>query len=123
MDDILIYANTKEEYDKRLKGVLKISKKHKVTLNLDNCEFSMNTVRFLWQIINGFGIKANPRKVQAVMAMSRPQNVTELRTFLGMANHLNKFTHHLSENTKLLHELLSTKRHWCWDQCSSERII
>ena len=66
MDNTLIYTSTKEEHDRRPKGVLKILKKHKVTLNLEKCEFSMNTVRFLWQIINGSGIKAIPRKVQAV---------------------------------------------------------
>ena len=59
MDNTLIYTSTKEEHDRRPKGVLKILKKHRVTLNLEKCEFSMNTVRFL--IINGSRIKSNPK--------------------------------------------------------------
>ncbi len=41
--------------------------------------------------------------------------MSELRTFLGMVNHLNKFVPRLSDKTKPLRDLLSTKNLWCWE--------
>ena len=44
-----------------------------------------------------------------------PKDVTELRRFLEMVNHLGKFAAHLSEKTKPLRDLLSSKNQWCWN--------
>ena len=48
--------------------------------------------------------------------MNEPTNTTELRRFLGMidSNQLSKFTPHLSNITKLLRDLLSTRNLWIW---------
>ena len=48
--------------------------------------------------------------------MNEPENVTELRRFLGMTTQLSKFTPHLSETTKPLRDLLSTKNSWVWSE-------
>ena len=39
-----------------------------------------------------------------------------LRRFLGMVTQLGKFTPSLAETSKLLHDLLSKKNSWCWDE-------
>ena len=57
--------------------------------------------------------------------MVPPTNVKELRRFMGMTNHLSKFTPNLSETTKSLCNLLSKKNHWTWEepqQTSFEKI-
>jgi transposase InsO family protein len=46
--------------------------------------------------------------------MEAPQNVTELRRFLGMANQLGKFSKDLAEITQPLRVLLSNKQSWNW---------
>ena len=53
--------------------------------------------------------RADPDKVQVIQDMKEPENISELRNFLGMTTQLSKFTPHLSETTKLLCDLLSTK--------------
>ena len=112
MDDILVYAASKVEHDRRLKTVLHLLKKHGVTLTKEKCEFSKDKVG---QIIEGSIIKPDPNKIKAVREMSRPTSVSELRMFLGMVNHLSKFAPHMSNKTKPLSDLLSTKSHWRWD--------
>ena len=52
--------------------------------------------------------------------MNEPTNTTELRRFLGMTNQLSKFTPHLSNITKPLRDLLSTRNSWIWGPVQQE---
>ena len=109
IDDILIYGKTQAEHDKRLHAVLLKIAEAGITLNDKKCEISQSQVKFLGQIVDGNGIHPDPGKVTAVKQMNAPTNITELRRFLGMVNQLAKFTPQLSEATKPLRELLSSK--------------
>ena len=115
MDDILIFGKSKHDHDKSLKLVLEVLKKHNVTLNKEKCKFSQCRVKFLGQIVDESGIRPDPEKVRAVNDLPSPTDVSELRRFLGMVNHLSKFAPHLSDKTKPLRHLLSTKSHWIWE--------
>jgi hypothetical protein len=42
-------------------------------------------VIFLGHVISAEGILVDPRKVKAVLKWERPTNVTEIRSFLGLA--------------------------------------
>ncbi|RVE55527.1 hypothetical protein OJAV_G00235410 [Oryzias javanicus] len=84
-----------------------------VTLN-DKCEFSKNKIKFLGQIIEASGVSPDPEKVKAITAMQEPSNVSEVRRFLGMANHLGKFLPHLAEKTRPLRDLLKKSNMWSW---------
>ena len=48
--------------------------------------------------------------------MEAPQNITELRRFLGMVNQLGKFLPNLATATERLCGLLSTGSSWHWGQ-------
>ena len=48
--------------------------------------------------------------------MEEPKSVSDLRRFLGMCNHLSKFSLDLVETTKPLRDLLSKKNTWVWDE-------
>ena len=54
--------------------------------------------------------------------MKRPQNVSDVRRFLGMVNHLQKFADNLAEKTKLLRDLLSTTNQWYWGQAQEKTL-
>ncbi len=124
MDDVLVWGATQVEHDKRLWRVLSRLQGAGVTLN-DKCEFSKRKVKFLGQIIGESGVSADPDKMEAVRAMKEPCNISEVRRFLGMVNHLGKFVHHLAEKTQLLRDLLKKSNMWVWgpqQQEAFERI-
>ena len=87
-----------------------------MTLNKTKCQFSQKQVLFLGQLIDGTGIKPDPAKVLAIQRMPTPKNISELRRFLGMVNHLSKFTPCLADKTKPLRDLLVKDRHWVWGE-------
>ena len=116
MDDVLIYGAGQAEHDSCLRAVLERLQTAGVTLNAQKCVFNKRRIRFLGHVIDGDGIHPDPQKVSAVLQMDRPQNVTDLRRFMGMANQLGKFSPNLAELSQPLRELLSTKRVWSWGQ-------
>ena len=102
IDDILIYGRNQEEHDKRLSDMLNKLQQAGVTLNKEKCKFSTSCIQFLGQQVDSQGIRPDPEKVNAIQQMAQPTNVKELRRFLGMTNHLSKFTPNLAETTKSL---------------------
>ena len=100
MDDVLIYGKTQEQHDHCLLNVLQTMQSAGMTLNKTKCQFSQKQVLFLGQLIDGTGIKPDPAKVLAIQKMPTPKNISELRRFLGLVNHLSKFTPCLADKTK-----------------------
>ena len=120
IDDVLVFGPTEAEHDSRLTAVLQRLEREKVTLNADKCEFKKSEVRFLGHVVNKNGISPDPRKTKAVLEMESPQNLTELRRFMGMINQLGKFSPRLAELSQPLRELLSTKRQWLWSSSQEQ---
>ena len=114
MDDVLIFGSNQEEHDTRLVAVMTRIEAAGVTLNSEKCEFNKKRVKFLGHIIDQDGIRADPDKIAAIINMEAPSNVPELRRFLGMANHLGKFSPKLAQLSQPLRELLSKKHSWTW---------
>ena len=120
MDDVLIYASTEEEHDCRLRRVLDRIASAGVTLNLSKCLFKQKEIKFLGQIISAEGVSPDPEKIKAIVDMPPPENIHGLRQFMGMINQLGKFCSRLTDLTKPLRELLSSKNEWCWGKAQQE---
>ena len=55
-------------------------------------------------IINGQGVKPDPKLVEGIQKFTRPDNLTKLRSFLGLAQ---QFAHFIPNLPKASHDLLS----------------
>ena len=82
-----------------------------MTLIPEKCEFCCRRVR---HIIDGTGIRADPEKIQGIVQTATPQNVSEVRRFLGTVNQMSKFSPHLADSTRPLRELLEHDSVWHW---------
>ncbi|XP_048759371.2 uncharacterized protein K02A2.6-like [Ostrea edulis] len=114
MDDILIFATTQGQHDAILENILSILKDNGLTLNNKKCEFSKSSVTFLGHVIDEKGIRVESQKVKAILDMRKPENVSDIRRFLGMVNQLNRFSPKLAERSQPLRELLKLKNAWMW---------
>ena len=89
-------------------------------MNPEKCEFSRRQLKFAGHNLSAHGIGPDTDKTAAIEKMERPINVSELRRFLGMINHLQKFIKNLSEKTRPLRDLLSSKNEWLWGPAQEE---
>ncbi|MDA8002261.1 MAG: Ty3/Gypsy family RNase HI domain-containing protein, partial [Alphaproteobacteria bacterium] len=71
-------------------------------------------VEYLGYIISADGIQPSAEKVRALMEAPRPENTTQLRSFLGLLNFYNKFLPQSSTWLAPLHQLLKQNAKWAW---------
>lgn len=87
-------------------------------LKKSKCVFLVQEVSYLGYIISKDGVKADPAKIEAIKNIPRPQNVTELRSFLGLVNFFAKFVNKFSQRLVPLYNLLRKGVEWSWsDKC------
>ena len=122
MDDILVYGDTQEEHDSRLRAVIKKIQEAGITLNKDKCKFNVSKISFLGHVISSDGIRADPSKTEAIMKFATPTNKKELRRFFGVLNYLGKFSPSLAENTYNLRLLLQKEYSWTWGPKQEEEF-
>ena len=113
-DDFLVHGKTVEEHDQRMHALLTRLAENKATLNVAKCKFHQTEVDFLGHRISEQGIQPLTDKLNAITNYKAPQNITELRRFMGMAQQLSKFTPTLAEASAPLRDLLSSKSMWLW---------
>ena len=119
IDDVLIVGKDTKSHDERLRLVLQRMSKAGMTLN-DKCVFSVKKVKFLGHIISEQGIEIDPSKTEAISNFPPPKEISELRRFLGMVNHVAKFIQNLAELTKPLRDLLKKEIDWIWGQLQND---
>ncbi|PFX22695.1 Retrovirus-related Pol polyprotein [Stylophora pistillata] len=114
LDDIIITGHTIEEHLERLVAVLKRLEEYGLKANREKCEFLKSFVEYLGHVISAEGLHQSPKKVKAITEMPKPQDVTQLRAFLGMVQYYAKFLPDLATHFAPLHRLLQKDVKWLW---------
>ena len=61
------------------------------------------------------GVSADPNKVKAIKNFPVPNNISELKSFMGLVNQLGDFSKQVSSTSVPLRGLLSTKNVFRWN--------
>ena len=113
-DDIIVYESSVQEHDARLAKCSQKLSDAGLKLNHDKCEIRKETIQFLGHQVSKDGTSPDPNKVKAVTEMKPPQNVSELRSMLGMIQYLGRYIPNLSDLLKPMNDLLTKNAHWHW---------
>ncbi|XP_055615582.1 uncharacterized protein K02A2.6-like [Toxorhynchites rutilus septentrionalis] len=121
LDDVIIEGKDMEEHDARLSEVMFRLKSRNVALNWEKCQFRVTELDFLGHRISSKGIRPSATKMRALLSFREPQNEQELRSFLGLANYMNKFIPNLATIDQPLRKLLAkdVKFEWSKEQGDS----
>ena len=110
-DDFLIAGFGKTEDDvlgnleANERAFLEKCRRWNLKLNRQKVKRCQTSVRFMGHLLTSEGLKADPEKIQAIIGMSQPADITALKRFMGMANYLSKYMPRLSDMTEPLRRL------------------
>lgn len=116
IDNVLVYSKTIEDHEQHLRVALQLLRDHKLYANLKKCDFWLEEVRFLGHIISKNGLSVDPRKIKAVVNWESPENMTEIRSFLGLADYYRPFVEGFSTIAVPMTKLTRTNEPFVWSQ-------
>ncbi|KAF1320873.1 reverse transcriptase, partial [Globisporangium splendens] len=119
-DDIFVHSKTtgeKSDVDvhlDHLRQVFQVMRENKLYANLKKRIFFAPEIPVLGCFVGKHGVRVDPEKVKAIDDWPVPQNVKQLRQWLGLANYLHKYTRNYAALVQPLTQLLKKDIEWEW---------
>ena len=113
VDDILIHAQTLPILISRIKKVLDKCREHNLTISRKKFKVG-NRVKFAGFIVSDKGVAPDPERIAAIAGFPVPKSVSDVRSFLGLANQLGSFLPDLAQVTDDLRKLLKKNIAFQW---------
>ena len=82
---------------------------------MSKCEFGKKFLVYLGYIVGDGKLKIDPSKVEIIVNFPKPNNVTEVRSFLGAAQYWRKFIANFSYIASPLHALTGVNKVFQWE--------
>ena len=107
MDDVIVFAPTLDEMEKRLAKVFDRLAKFGLKIAPEKCQLCCTSVRYLGHIVSEEGVRTDPQKEEAIRSWPSPADARQLRSFLGLAGYYRRFIDGYAKIAKPLHELVA----------------
>jgi hypothetical protein len=113
VDNILCWGATMQELMSKLDTILLRYKAIGITLSIKKFKISKE-VAFAGYVVKQGAIRPSPERTIALKEFPRPQNIHELRSFLGLAQQLAGFIPDLAHASEPLCHLLKKEHKYTW---------
>ena len=124
LDDIILFSKTVDEHFDRLGQFLERLRRANLKLKPSKCQLFRKSVNFLGHIVSEEGISTDPEKVVKIKEWPTPENVTEVRAFLGLCSYYRRFVEGFALIAAPLHALTGKHVRFHWDEkCESAFVV
>jgi hypothetical protein len=114
IDDCLIIHESIEEGLRTLNEVLATLTKAGFSINLKKCSFMCTKIEYLGRVISNGEVRPSRTKIQALANAPPPQNVKQIRQFLGLAGYFRKYIANYSAKTSCIARLTRKDVPFLW---------
>ena len=110
IDDVIVFGKNHEEHAQNLEAVLQRFKDHNITVKPGKCLFGSPEVAYLGHSIDKDGISISTTRKKHVGEMRMPDTISELHSFVGLANFFRPHVARFAHMTAPLYEHISSKK-------------
>ncbi|GFW44227.1 retrovirus-related Pol polyprotein from transposon opus [Trichonephila clavipes] len=103
--DDLVASSSEEEHSEHLKMVFERFQQFGLRINIFKSVMGADQVEYLGFLITAEASRSLPEKVQAISNYKLPENIHDLRTFLGVINFYRRYLKDAGKTQAPLHEL------------------
>ncbi|KAA0052385.1 pol protein [Cucumis melo var. makuwa] len=113
IDDILFYSKTEAKHEEHLRMVLETLRASKLYEKFSKCEFWFEQVSFLGHVVSKAG-------GSVVTSWPRPSTISEVRSFLGLADYYRRFVENFSRIATPLTQLTRKGAPFVWSKACED---
>jgi hypothetical protein len=112
INNIIVFSKSYKDHLLHLDKALSAIIESQITLSLAKCHSMYSSILLLGQIVSRLGLSTHKEKVDTILSLTRPRNIADLRTFLGMAMYFSHPIPYYSDLATPLFRLLSKAQIW-----------
>jgi hypothetical protein len=91
IDDILLYSKNREEHEEHLRLVLQVLREHQLYAKFSKCDFFQKKIHHLDHVISEEEVAVDPDKIRSIMEWPTPKDISNIRSFMGLAGYYRRF--------------------------------
>ncbi|XP_057811344.1 uncharacterized protein LOC131025564 [Salvia miltiorrhiza] len=114
VDDMLVRSIKASSHVADLEETFSVVRKNKLLLNPTKCTFGVQSGKFLGYRVTPEGIEVNNDKVKAILNMTSPRNVKEIKTLNGRITALSRFISRSAERSLPFFKVLRKGSRFEW---------
>ena len=112
LDDVLVFSRNVEEQEKHMRLVLHALWQANLKLKPKKCRLFQESVTYLGYKLSPEGIAPDENKLVAVRDWKWPENVTEVRSFIGFCSYYRRFIKDFAGIAKPLQQITKKNSHF-----------
>ena len=116
VDDMLVKSLDKGKHLDDLQKTFNTLRRYNMKLNSSKCAFGVVSEKFLGFMVSYRGIKANPKKIKAILDMKPLQSIKEVQSLTGRVVALNRFVSKATNKCLPFFKILKKAFEWT-DEC------
>jgi len=116
VDDVLVGTETEEGHNEIVEEILRRLEENDLYIKLEKCVWKARKIGFLEVIMGPNRIEMVKVKVNGILSWPEPNNVKDIRKFLGLANYYRRFIKNFAQVARPMNVLTRKNAKWQWGQ-------